>query len=225
MMLRHCSIQELLEVRNGEGSLGARTHVDECARCRDELDRIHQRVAALKALPSLNAPRDRWSVVRQSIVDQRRRIWLVRTGWVAAAGIALALGANGLLSWPAAAPEQSELEIQQLVTQAAQLDSQLVAVVSRPRVVNGLAAIAIVDLEDQISVVDNRIGLIDGRVLEALVARENNAGGRELDAHVLRMIAERGAVEQQLRQLLQERIILMDALVNTHNRRVVYVEH
>lgn len=224
-MLRHCSIQELLEVRNGEGSLGARTHVDECARCRDELDRIHQRVAALKALPSLNAPRDRWSVVRQSIVDQRRRIWLVRTGWVAAAGIALALGANGLLSWPAAAPEQSELEIQQLVTQAAQLDSQLVAVVSRPRVVNGLAAIAIVDLEDQISVVDNRIGLIDGRVLEALVARENNAGGRELDAHVLRMIAERGAVEQQLRQLLQERIILMDALVNTHNRRVVYVEH
>ena len=224
-MLRHCSIQELLEVRNGEGSLGARTHVDECARCRDELDRIHQRVAALKALPSLNAPRDRWSVVRQSIVDQRRRIWLVRTGWVAAAAIALALGANGLLSWPAAAPEQSELEIQQLVTQAAQLDSQLVAVVSRPRVVNGLAAIAIVDLEDQISVVDNRIGLIDGRVLEALVARENNAGGRELDAHVLRMIAERGAVEQQLRQLLQERIILMDALVNTHNRRVVYVEH
>lgn len=223
-MLRHCSIQELLEVRNGEGSLGARTHVDECARCRDELDRIHQRVAALKALPSLNAPRDRWSVVRQSIVDQRRRIWLVRTGWVAAAAIALALGANGLLSWPAAAPEQSELEIQQLVTQAAQLDSQLVAVVSRPRVVNGLAAIAIVDLEDQISVVDNRIGLIDGRVLEALVARENN-GGRELDAHVLRMIAERGAVEQQLRQLLQERIILMDALVSTHNRRVVYVEH
>jgi len=224
-MLRHCSIQELLEVRSGEGSLGARTHVDECARCRDELDRIHQRVAALKALPSLNAPRDRWSVVRQSIVDQRRRIWLVRTGGVAAAAIALALGANGLLSWPAAAPEQSELEIQQLVTQAAQLDSQLVAVVSRPKVVNGLAAIAIVDLEDQISVVDNRIGLIDGRVLEALVARENSAAGRELDAHVLRMIAERGAVEQQLRQLLQERIILMDALVNTHNRRVVYVEH
>ncbi len=224
-MLRHCSIQELLEVRSGEGSLGARTHVDECARCRDELDRIHQRVAALKALPSLNAPRDRWSIVRQSIVDQRRRIWLVRTGWVAAAAIALALGANGLLSWPAAAPEQSELEIHQLVTQAAQLDSQLIAVVSRPRVVNGLAAIAIVDLEDQISVVDNRIGLIDSRVLEALVARENSAARRELDAHVLRMIAERDAVEHQLRQLLEERIILMDALVNTHNRRVVYIEH
>lgn len=224
-MLRHCSIQELLEVRNGEGSLGARTHVDECAHCRDELDRIHQRVAALKALPSLNAPRDRWSIVRQSVVDQRRRIWWVRTGWVAAAAIALALGANGFFSWPAAAPEQSEPEIQHLVTQAAQLDSQLVAVVSRPRVVNGLAALAIVDLEDQIHVVDSRIGLIDSRVLELLVARENSTARRQLDTRVLRMITEREAVEQQLRQLLQERIILMDALVNTHNKRVVYIEH
>ena len=224
-MQRHCSIQELLDVRNGEGSLGARTHVDECAHCRDELDRIHQRVAALKALPSLTAPRGRWSVVRQSIVDQRRRLWWVRTGWVAAAAIALALGANGFFSWPAAAPEESQLEIRQLVSQAAQLDSQLVAVVARPKVVNGLAAIAIVDLEDQISAVDNRIGLIDRRVLEALLAREDSAARRELDARVLRMIAEREVVEQQLRQLLQERIILMDALVNTHNRRVVYIEH
>lgn len=223
--MRHCSIQELLEVRNGEGSLGARTHVDECARCRDELDRIHQRVAALRALPSLNAPRDRWSVVRQSMIEQRRRLWWAGTGWVAAAAIALALGANGFLSWPPATPEESELEIQQLVTQAAQLDSQLVDAVSRPRVVNGLAAIAIVDLEDQINEVDNRIGLIDRRVLEALFARENYAGPRQLDARVLRMIAERDPVEEQLRQLLEERIILMDALVNTHNKRVVYIEH
>jgi hypothetical protein len=82
-----------------------------------------------------------------------------------------------------------------------------------------------VDLEDQISVVDNRISLIDSRVLEALVARENSAARREFNARVLRVISERGVVEQQLRQLLQERIILMDALVNTHNKRVVYIEH
>jgi len=226
-MLRHCSIQELIEVRNGEGSVGARTHVDECAECRDELDRLHQRVAALRALPSLNAPRDRWSVVRASIVAQRKRVWYVRTGWAAAAAIALALGANGLLTWPAATSDESESELQTLVDQSVQLDSQLVSVVSRPKVVNGLEAIAIVDLEDRIRVIDNRIGLIDVRVLDALEANKNRSDERqavqEIDARLLRALAEKEAVEAQLRQLLQERVLLMDALVNTHNRRAVYV--
>jgi hypothetical protein len=228
-MLRHCSIQELIEVRNGEGSIGARTHVDECAECRDELDRLHQRVAALKALPSLNAPRDRWSVVRESIVAQRKRVWYVRTGWAAAAAIALALGANGFLAWPGATSDEaeSESELQTLVEQSVQLDSQLVSVSSRPKVVNGLEAIAMVDLEDRIRVIDNRIGLIDVRVLDALEGNRNRSDKRlavqEIDARLLRALAEREAVEAQLRQLLQERILLMDALVNTHNRRAVYV--
>ncbi len=230
-MLRHCSIQELLEVRNGEGSIGARTHVDECAECRDELDRIHQRVAALKALPSLNAPRDRWSVVRESIVAQRKRVWFVRTGWAAAAAIALALGANGLLTWPAATSDETEteLELQSLMEQSVQLDSQLISVVARPKVVNGLEAIAIVDLEDRIRVIDNRIGLIDVRFLEALEASRRGTTERQaveqLDVRLLRTLAEKEVIEQQLRQLLQERVLLLDALVNTHNRRVVYVGH
>jgi hypothetical protein len=227
-MLRHCSIQELLEVRNGEGSVGARTHVDECAECRDELDRIHQRVAALKALPSLNAPRDRWSVVRESIVAQRKRVWFVRTGWAAAAAIGLALGANGLMSWPAATEESAELEhLRILVDQSVQLDSQLVSVVSRPKVVNGMAAIVIVDLEDRIRIIDNRIGLIDVRVLDALAANRRGTSESQavqlFDERLLRTISEREVVELQLRQLLQERVLLLDALVNTHNRRAVYV--
>ena len=115
-MLRHCSIEELLEVRNGEGSMGAKIHVDECDECRDELDRLHQRVASLKALPSLNAPRDRWPLVREQIVASRQRLWWTRMGWAAAAAIALALGANGLVPWPGAEPERSpEVELQTLV--------------------------------------------------------------------------------------------------------------
>ena len=224
-MQRHCSTQELLEVRNGEGSLGAKTHVNECDQCRDELDRIHQRVAALRALPSLNSPRDRWSVVRQGIVEQRRRIWFVRTGWAAAAAIALALGANGLVPWPAAAPNETELELQTLMDQSVQLDGELVRVASRPRVVNGLAAITIVDLEDQISLIDDEIGLIDVRVLRALSTREAAANQQRFDVRLLRSILEREVGEDQLRQLLQERVILLDVLVNTHNKRTVYVGH
>ena len=221
----HCSTQELLEVRNGEGSLGAKTHVNECDQCRDELDRIHQRVAALRALPSLNSPRDRWSVVRQGLVEQRRRIWFLRTGWAAAAAIALALGANGLVPWPAAAPNESELELQALMDQSVLLDGELVRVAARPRVVNGLAAITIVDLEDQISLIDDEIGMIDLRVLRALTASEEDVARRQFDVQLLRSVLEEQANEDQLRQLLLQRLILLDVLVNTHDKRTVYVGH
>ncbi len=195
-MLRHCSIEELLEVRNGEGSTGAKIHVDECEECRDELDRLHQRVASLKALPSLNAPRDRWPVVREQIVASRQRTWWTRMGWAAAAMIALALGANGLVPWPGADSEQKpEVELQTLVEQSAQLDSMLKSLEKKSRVVNGLTAVTIADLEDRIILLDSRLSS-----------------------------ARRIAIsEAQLRALLEQRVLLMDALVNTHTKRTVNV--
>jgi len=194
-MLRHCSIQELLEVRNGEGTVGAKIHVDECEECRNELDRLHQRVAALRAMPNLNAPRDRWPLVRQRIVEARQRLWWRRMGWAAAAAIALTLGANGLVPWPGAEPETDEVELQTLVEQSAQLDSMLKTVEKRTRVVNGLTAVTIADLEDCIIFLDSRL-----------------------------FSARRVAItEAQLRQLLEVRVLLMDALVNTHTKRTVNV--
>ena len=194
-MLRHCSIQELLEVRNGEGSVGAKIHVDECEECRNELDRLHQRVAALRAMPNLNAPRDRWPLVRQRIVEARQRLWWRRMGWAAAAAIALTLGANGLVPWQGAEPETDEVELQTLVEQSAQLDSMLKTVEKRARVVNGLTAVTIADLEDRIIFLDSRLSS-----------------------------ARRVAItEAQLRQLLEQRVLLMDALVNTHTKRTVNV--
>jgi hypothetical protein len=194
-MLRHCSIQELLEVRNGEGTVGAKIHVDECEECRNELDRLHQRVAALRAMPNLNAPRDRWPLVRQRIVEARQRLWWRRMGWAAAAAIALTLGANGLVPWPGAEPEPDEVELQTLVEQSAQLDSMLKTVEKRARVVNGLTAVTIADLEDRIIFLDSRL-------------------------YSARRVA---ITEAQLRQLLERRVLLMDALVNTHTKRTVNV--
>jgi len=139
--------------------------------------------------------------------------------------MALALGANGLMSWPGAAPNEAELELQTLLEQSVQLDNELVTVVSRPRVVNGLAAVAIVDLEDQIHMIDDRIGLIDVRVLRALSASEAAANQQRFDVRLLRSILEREIDEDELRQLLRERVVLLDVLVNTHNKRTVYVGH
>jgi hypothetical protein len=195
-MLRHCSIEELLEVRNGEGSVGAKIHVDECEECRNELDRLHQRVASLKALSSLNAPRDRWPLVRERIVAGRQRLWWTRMGWAAAAAIALALGANGLVPWPGADTEPAqEVQLQTLVEQSAQLDSMLKSIEKKTRVVNGLTAVTIADLEDRIILLDSRLSS-----------------------------ARRIAIsEAQLRALLEQRVLLMDALVNTHTKRTVNV--
>ena len=193
-MLRHCSIQELLEVRNGEGSVGAKIHVDECQECRNELDRLHQRIATLRALPNLNAPRDRWPLVRERIVEARQRLWWTRMGWAAAAAIALTLGANGLVPWPGAEPE-TKVELQALVEQSARLESMLRTVKKRPRVVNGLTAVTIADLEDRIILLDSRL-----------------SSARRITI-----------TEAQLREWLQQRVLLMDALVNTHTKRTVNV--
>ena len=56
MRTQHCTVEDLLALRDGEGSGAARRHLEGCDRCRAELDRLHQRVAALKALPALRPP-------------------------------------------------------------------------------------------------------------------------------------------------------------------------
>ncbi|MBI4503722.1 MAG: hypothetical protein HY700_21495, partial [Gemmatimonadetes bacterium] len=58
----HCTMEDLVALIGGEGSAWARRHLGECTVCRQEFDRLHQRVARLKALPTLNPPRDRWPV-------------------------------------------------------------------------------------------------------------------------------------------------------------------
>ena len=77
---RHATTEELLAVRDGEGSGWAKGHVDECAACAAELYRLEQVRAQLRALPSFTPPRDRWAVVayvRALQLSQRARIDLV----------------------------------------------------------------------------------------------------------------------------------------------------
>jgi hypothetical protein len=54
----HCTIEDLVALRDGEGSVWARRHVEVCAECQAERERLYQRVAQLKALPALRPPRD-----------------------------------------------------------------------------------------------------------------------------------------------------------------------
>ena len=83
----------------------------------------------------------------------------------------------------------------QSTEQVGKLDSMLKAIEKRTRVVNGLTAVTIAELEDRIIVLDSRLSSA-------------------------RTIA---ISEAQLRALLEQRVLLMDALVNTHAKRTVNV--
>ena len=40
-MLMHCTMDELLAIRDGQGSQAALRHLDECDECCDELELLH----------------------------------------------------------------------------------------------------------------------------------------------------------------------------------------
>ena len=102
--MTHLSMEALLSLREAglePGDASARDHLEGCPTCRAELDRLHQRVARLKALPPLSPSRDRWPGIAARVQAERR---LRRTrhaglaGLAIAASIALAVGVAPLLS-------------------------------------------------------------------------------------------------------------------------------
>lgn len=195
-MLRHCTIGELLEVRDGEGSAAARAHVEECEACGAEVDRLHQRAAALRALPLHSPPRDRWPAVREAVVSARhRRRWSYASwaGLTAAAGLALFVGANTAprTALRATAPD----EIASLVQESQQLEQVLQSYARPGRVINGGSAAAIAELEDRIAIID--VGIDRAQV--------------------------QAASHETVADLWRRRVDLMDRLVNTHIQQVTYL--
>lgn len=193
-MLIHCTMDELLAIRDGQGSQGALRHLDECDECCQELELLHQRVAALKALPSLRPPRDRWSVVRDEVLAQRARTRRRFGGWLtaaAAASVALAIGLGGLVTPAAQEPDP----LAELVSEAQMLERALRTMRPETRVLTGRIAGAVAALED-------RLELLDVRFRQARVQRLSR---------------------EKVIVLWQERVDLINALVNVHARPVILI--
>src|SRR3954452_25102941 len=94
------------------GTAAAREHLDQCTECQRELDRLHQRVARLKALPSLRPGRDRWpeTVARFRAERRRQSTRLIGfSGLAAASSVALAV-AGGRVTTPTADPNAQQLQ-------------------------------------------------------------------------------------------------------------------
>jgi hypothetical protein len=195
-MSQHCSLEDLLALRDGEAPFAARRHLDECAACREEVDRLHQRQAALKALPALRPPRDRWPEVRAMAAAARRKRWWVGAGWsslAAAAAVAALVGVRTLSHREPVAV--GRLGLDSLVRESQKLEEALRLYDPTSRVLSGRAASTIAQLED-------RIAVLDAQLAEA---------------------QRQGASPDELAGLWRQRVQLMGALVNVHVTRAAYV--
>jgi len=189
----HCTIEDLVALRDGEGSVWARRHVEECAECEAERERLYQRVAQLKALPALRPPRDRWSAIRDTVVaerSQRRQRW-VRGGLAVAAAVVGIIIIRPIITPKPALGE----DLAQAKQQSAQLETTLRDYDSDSRVMSGREADLTAQLEDQIA-------SLDGRLAQS---------------------GDSGFGDAQLVDLWRQRVDLMQQLVQVHVTRAKYV--
>ncbi len=150
----HCTIEDLVALRDGEGSVWARRHVEVCAECQAERERLYQRVAQLKALPTLRPPRDRWHTIRDTVLaerSRRRQRWL-RSGLAVAAALAGLVIVYSMVKPPAYADDLAQAK-----QQSAQLETVLRDYDSDSRVMSGREADLTAQLEDQIASLDGQL--------------------------------------------------------------------
>jgi ActR/RegA family two-component response regulator len=188
------ALLSLKEPGSEPGAAAAREHLNQCQICQTELDRLHQRVARLKALPSLRPARDRWPVVEQRIRAERRQRRLrvgALAGLAAAASVAIAV-ALGTPSHPGNPSETNQIEAAMQRSQA--LETALNAYDPERRILDGHTAGIAQELEDRIAQVD-----------------------RELE--MAELLGQQQTRDAELLKLWRERVGLLDALVDVHVTR------
>ncbi|HEX5633894.1 MAG TPA: hypothetical protein VFX50_11735 [Gemmatimonadales bacterium] len=202
MSTMHCTMDELLALDEPglePAAARARQHLDACEGCRAEYDRLQQRKARLRALPTLRPARDGWPAVAARVRATRRGT-LVRRALAGVGALAAALLlAVALRSAPvrdALAPRDAaaiaaERELDQLMKHSQALEAALGAYGADRRVVDGRTVRVASDLEARIADVDQRMQTT------------------ELDASP-------GRGEAQMLRLWQERVGLLNALVDVH---------
>jgi anti-sigma factor RsiW len=197
-MLIHCTMEELLAIRDGYGNAAAKEHLESCEECMMEMERLYQTVAALKALPSLDAPRDRWPEVRRRALAERKSRKKSILGW---SGLAAAAITTLLLGFQAGVMRhQADPRIAGLMEESQNLEGVLRSIKPDSRVINGRVASTVVRLEDQIDAIDRRLSDLDAQ--------------RNVQAEIR---------TQQLENLWRQRVRLMESLVTVHSNRATYV--
>jgi hypothetical protein len=193
--MTHLSMETLLSLRepgSEPGAAAAREHLDQCPGCRAELDRLHQRVARLKALPTLRPSRDRWPETAARFRAERLRRRNRQIGYVglaAAASLVLAV-IGGDHPQPAVSASS---QIPQVMERSQALESALSEFNPEGRVLDGRTASMAQELEDRIAQLDRRLQATE--------------------------LSRQQARDEDLLKLWRERVGLLDALMDVHVTR------
>ncbi len=162
---RHLETEELLGLRDGEGTTFARTHVEACEFCRRELERLYEVRARLRALPALEPPRDGWARVASTLRRRRirSRVSLAGLGFAAAAVLAGALVMRGPAVEPSApvgdrwVSEARSRDLGPMIHRSQQLETLLESYRPAYRVYDAPTALAVSVLEDRIQLLDGML--------------------------------------------------------------------
>jgi hypothetical protein len=192
--MTHIELDTLVRLREPgrePGLAEAEKHLAECAECRREADRLEQRVARLKALPTLKPSRDagQWCTldsapITASVLDGSR------PGPRDRGGIALLLLVRGATS---SSSLNASTALSEAMTRSGQLDQLLESYNADGRITDGHTDGMAGALEDQIARIDRQL-----EMAQLLRARERDTA---------------------LLNLYRERIGLLDALMDVHVTR------
>jgi hypothetical protein len=181
------------------GAHGAHEHLIICPVCQAEFDRLHQRVARLKALPNLRPARDQFPALRIRLAAERRRRqvrWAGLGGLAMAASIALFVMTTPPENADQLPVETISAELMETITRSQQLERALVA------------------LDPDARMLDSRTAAIAGRI-------EDRLHMVDLDLQAADLLDTQVRIREQLR-LWRERVGLLDALVDVHVTRASY---
>lgn len=201
--MNHLTMDQLLALDEPglePDTVRARQHMDDCADCREEHRRLEQRRARLRAMPSLRPARDQWPAVRARLARERqgRRSRWVGLGTLALAAsltLAFVLGRNAGRDDATLAAEE---QLRTLMQRSQALEAAIGAYGPEGRVLDGRTSRVASDLEARIADVDDRLQQV-----------ELEPAPRMHEADRMR--------------LWQERVGLLDALVDVHVTRASYV--
>jgi transposase len=194
--MRHLTMEQLVALRDAgsePGSAESQAHVQVCAECAAELDRLHQRVARLRALPTLRPPRDRFAAVAARVRQDRRQRVVRRAGLGAlalAASLLLAVVGRDIMAPPPAAASD---QLTAVMAESATLEQALRQLRNSQQVTDAYTTRAAASLEDRIAELDHEL---ETAQMQASPASRND-----------------------LLPLWRERVGLMDALVDVHLTR------